>query len=215
MQSKSNDKCKCESCAKQLAGTVTTEWADSKAKKHLRLCLEGDEEHSYWTMQPLDLYQSNKLLFHQYKYSNFRTNLNTLKKSISVDNGQIKFDELAIKLESMTFTREEVTKHGNPYYDTSKARESLVRDVDDGTAAKYKNKPRELRATKPEYQCFRPYVFTKHYNRETRRQKEEVGWQHRRNLKGSRTNLTKHDRLQTVEAESAGVSESPPSNVGR
>jgi hypothetical protein len=64
-------------------------------------------------MKPFDLYQSNILLFHQYKYSNFQTNLNTLKKSISADNGQIKFDELAIKLESMTFTREEVTSHGN------------------------------------------------------------------------------------------------------
>ena len=144
MQNKSNDKCTCESCAKQLAGTVATKWGDSEAKKHLRQCLEGDEKHSYWTMKPFDLYQSNKLLFHQYKYSNFRTNLNTLKKSISADTGQIKFDELAIKLESMTFTREEVTSHGNPFYDTSKARESLVKDVNDGTAAKYKTKPREL-----------------------------------------------------------------------
>jgi hypothetical protein len=41
-----------------------------------------------------------------------------LKKSIAADNGQIKFDELAIKLESMTFTREDVTSHNNPYYDT-------------------------------------------------------------------------------------------------
>ena len=95
-------------------------------------------------MQPLDLYQSNKLLLHQYKYSNFRTNLNTLKKSISADNGQIKCDELAIKLESMTFTREEVISHGNPYYDTSTARESLVKDVNAGMAAKYKKKPLEL-----------------------------------------------------------------------
>ena len=69
-----------------------------------------------------------------------------MKKSISADTGQIKFDELAIKLESMTFTREEVTSHGNPFYDTSKARESLVKDVNDVTAEKYKNKPRELRA---------------------------------------------------------------------
>ena len=119
-------------------------WGDSEAKKHLRQCLEGDEKHSYWTMKLFDLYQSNILLFHQYKYSNFRTNLNTLKKSISADIGQIKFDELAIKLESMTFTREEVTSHRNPFYDTSKARESLVTDVNDGTAARYKTKPHEL-----------------------------------------------------------------------
>jgi hypothetical protein len=154
MQSKSNDNCTCESCAKQLAGTVATKWGDSKAKKHLRQCLEGNKYHSYWTMKPGDLYQSNKLLFHQYKYSNFRTNLNTLKKSIASDNGQIKFDELAIKLESMSFTREKVTSHGNPFYDTSKARESLVKDVNDGMAEKYKNKPCDFRASKPEYQCF-------------------------------------------------------------
>ena len=64
-----------------------------------------------------------------------------MKKSISADNSQIKFDELAIKLESMTFTREDVTSHNNPYYDTSKARESLIKDVNDGRAAKFKNKP--------------------------------------------------------------------------
>ena len=113
MQSKSNDKCTCESCARQLAGKVATKWGDSEAKNHLRQCLEGDEKHTYCTMKPFDLYQSNILFFHQYKYSNFQTNLNTLKKSISADNGQIKFDELAIKLESMTFTREEVTSHRN------------------------------------------------------------------------------------------------------
>jgi hypothetical protein len=67
-----------------------------------------------------------------------------LKNSIASDNGQIKFDEHAIKLESITFTREKVTSHGNPFYDTSKARESLVKDVNDGTAEKYKNKPCEL-----------------------------------------------------------------------
>ena len=122
-----------------------------------------------------------------------------MKKSRSADNGQIKFDELAIKLESMTFTRGEVTSHGNPFYDTSKARESLVKDVNDGTAAKYKTKPHELQACKPEYQCFRLDVFTMHYNRELRHQKEEVGWQHQQNLKGSKKNITKHDHLQTVE----------------
>ena len=88
------------------------------------------------------------------------------------------FDELAIKLESMTFTREEVTSHGNLFYDTSKARESLVTDVNDGMEAKYKTKPRELQASKPEYQCFRPDVFTMYHNRELRHQKKEVGWQH-------------------------------------
>jgi hypothetical protein len=67
-----------------------------------------------------------------------------LKKSIALNNSQIKFDEFAIKLESMSFTREKVTSHGNPFYDTSKARESLVKDVNDGMAEKYKNKPREL-----------------------------------------------------------------------
>jgi hypothetical protein len=83
-----------------------------------------------------------------------------LKKSISADNGQIKFDELAIKLESMTLTREEVASHVNPFYDTSTTRESLMTDFNDGMAAKYKTKPHELRASKPEYKCFRPNVFT-------------------------------------------------------
>jgi hypothetical protein len=138
------DNCTCATCAKWLDGAITTQWGDSEAKKFIRQCLEGDANYPYWVMMPGEVYQSNQLLFHQFKYTTFWTNLNTLKKSIKADRGQVEFEELAIKMEALTFKRGKVTSHGNPFYDTSVARESLVKDVNDGTAAKYKNKPREL-----------------------------------------------------------------------
>ncbi len=97
-----------------------------------------------------------------------------MKKSIASDNSQIKFDELAIKLESMSFTREKVTSHRNPFYDTSKARESLVKDVNDVTAEKYKNKPRELRALSINVfnLMYSPSITTENY---TIRKKRLVG----------------------------------------
>jgi hypothetical protein len=55
---------------------------------------------------------------------------------------------------------------------------------------------------------FLPIITTESYAV----RKQEVGWKHRQNLKGSKTNITKHYCLQTVEAESAGVS--PPTDVG-
>lgn len=190
------DACTCDSCVNRLAGKVVTKWEDSLAKKHIRQCLEDDEAHCYWKMKPGDLYNSNKVLFHQYKYTNFRTNLNALKKSIALYVGQIKFDEHAFKIEAKEFKRGELTSHGNPFYDTSSTRVLLVKDVKDGTAEKYKNRPRELRATRPEYKCFNSGVFTKHVNREIRRQKEEVGWQHRRNLQGSKNYVNRCDAVE-------------------
>jgi hypothetical protein len=47
-------------------------------------------------------------------------------------------------MEALAFKRRKVTSHGSPFYDTSLARKSLVKDVNDGTAAKYKNMPCEL-----------------------------------------------------------------------
>ena len=42
MPKRSNDKCTCEFCAKQLARTVA-KWGDSEAKQYLRQRLEGDK----------------------------------------------------------------------------------------------------------------------------------------------------------------------------
>lgn len=189
----SGRECTCGSCIKRIAGLIKTKWGDSDAKQHIRQCLEGNENHPYWTMMPSDLYDSNKLMFHQYKYTNFRSNLSGLKKSIASDRGQILFDEHAVKVEAKAFKREQLTAHGNPFYDTSAARTLLIQDVKDGTAEGYKHRPRDLRATKNEYKQFNPVTFTKHFNRELRRQKEEVGWQHKRNLKGSKKNLLRNE----------------------
>jgi hypothetical protein len=70
--------CTCATCAKWLDGAITTQWGDSKAKKYIHQCLESDANHSYWVMKPGEVYQPNQLLFHQFKYTNFWTNLNTL-----------------------------------------------------------------------------------------------------------------------------------------
>lgn len=203
--------CACDTCVKRITGLVTAKWEDSDAKQHIRQSLEDDEMHAYWTMKPGLVYDSNKHLFHQYKYENFRTNLNALKKSTALNVQQIKFDENALKVESNAFSRMELTSHGNPFYDTSKARESLIKDVKDGAADAYKNHPRDLWAKRPEYQSFQPDVFTKHFNREIRRSKEEVGWQHRRNLRGSKLN---HQKCSERAADESDKKDSQHGDLG-
>ena len=114
--------CSCESCTLRSSGVKIKKWIDGDGKSYLRTSLLEDRDHKYWKDSPGEVYDDNKSLFHLYKYENFRTNLNTLKKAITLEIEKIKFDELAVERESNAFPRQQFTSHGNPYYDTSEAR---------------------------------------------------------------------------------------------
>jgi len=186
--------CKCSAC--EIRGrnpaSVPT-WGDqAPAKQHLRLILTGDHTHRYWNDPPGTVYDSNRQLFHLYKYERFRTNLNTLKKSIKADRERLQFDEQAVMEELAAFPRPERTTQGNIFYDTSKTKQKLAEHALDGTLERFKGKPRELKTTCPEYDEFEDKEFRKHVNNTRQRHLGSVGWQFRRNLEGSKDHHAKY-----------------------
>lgn len=125
-------------------------------------------------------------MFHLYPYERFRSNLGSLKKTISEERDRLEFDLVAVQKESKAFPRPERTSRGIPFYDTSKAREKLLEHAKDGTLLRYRGKALELKNTCSEYkEEFGPAEFRKHVNNERQRKLGAAGWQIRRNIECS------------------------------
>jgi hypothetical protein len=163
-------------------------WAQSASKAFLRQELLK-EDSIYWTMTPKDAYSSMPALFSPFKYENFVTNFRNLKKSIKGEIEAISFDDGAVKKEKEAFPPDGVDRRGNERFHIHPAKQLLIDDIKNGAGMTYFNRPRDLRETKDEYMEFDPKYFRKAFNRQKQREKEEVGWQHRRNLRGARNNL--------------------------
>ncbi len=101
----------------------------------------------------------------------------------------ISFDDDAVKKEQAAFPLSEVDRRGNKRFHNHPARQLLIDDIKNGAGITYFNRPRDLRKTKSDYMEFAPSQFRKQFNRQKQREKEEVGWQHRRNLKGAAKNV--------------------------
>jgi hypothetical protein len=174
--------CRCGSCVLRSSGADIIKWKQSDAKTKILELLSGDPAHKYWTHQPAQVYDDNTLLFHLYKFENFSSNLRTLKKGILLERESTDFDESALERESIAFQRGPVTSRGLPYYDTSRTKKLLVREAMEGTLEQYKHNPHALKSSNQIFKEFPDEVFAKHVNREKRRVKESVGWQHKRNV---------------------------------
>ena len=191
--------CSCESCTLRSSGEVITPWLKSEAKLHIRNLLLEDQCHKYWTNKPLEVYDDNAPLFHLYKYDRFRSNLSSLKKSIKLERERIEFDEKAVEQESKAFPKQQLTSTGALRYDSSGTRAELVRLAVDGSLDEYKHRPRDLWASNSVFQDeYDPVVFGRHYNREKRRVTETVGWQFRRNIDGSKNNISRYENTQSI-----------------
>ena len=191
--------CSCESCTLRSSGKAITPWLTSKAKLHIRNLLVEDKCHKYWTDKPLEVYDDNAPLFHLYKYDRFRSNLGSLKKSIKLERERIEFDEKAVEQESKAFPKQQLTSTGALRYDSSGTRAELVRLAEDGSLDEYKHRPRDLWASNSVFQDeYDPVVFGRHYNREKRRVAETVGWQFRRNIDGSKNNISRYENTQSI-----------------
>ena len=188
--------CSCESCTLRSSGAEIAKWKNSEAKDHIRELLLGDKTHSYWKDPPGQVYDDHTRLFHLYKFTNFSTNLRSLRKGISSETEKADFDEIALERELNAFPRGPITSHGNPYYDYSETKKVLVQHAKDGILEQYKNRPRDLKSSNPIFEEFRDEVFPKLVNREKRRVKESVGWQWKRNIQGSMKRNAKHDQMQ-------------------
>jgi len=173
--------CRCESCILRSSGAAITKWQHSDAKIQIRELLSGDKTHKYWKYQAAQAYDDNPVLFHLYKFENFSNNVRSLKKSILSEQESTHFDDKALEVESLAFKRGPVTSRGIPYYDTSETKKLLVRLATEGALEQYKHNPSRLRSSNPVFEEYPENIFGKCVNREKRRVKESVGWQHKRN----------------------------------
>ena len=173
--------CRCGSCILRSSGATITTWQHSDAKTKIRELLSGDKTHKYWTYQAAQAYDDNPVLFHLYKFENFSNNVRSLKKSILSEQESTHFDDKALEVESLAFKRGPVTSRGIPYYDTSETKKLLVRLATEGALEQYKHNPSRLRSSNPVFEEYPENIFGKCVNREKRRVKESVGWQHKRN----------------------------------
>ena len=173
-------------------------WGTSVSKAFLRRELLKPDS-IYWKMKPKDAYDSRKDLFSPFKYTNFVTNFRNLKGAIKGEIEAISFDDMAVKKEQAAFPLSEVDSRGNKRYHNHPARQLLADDIKNGAGKTYLNRPRDLRKTRNEYLEFSPEYFRKQFNRQKQREIEEVGWQHRRNVKGAKKNLARLDRLENTE----------------
>jgi hypothetical protein len=131
------------------------------------------------TMSPKVAY-SMKVEYKNVEYCHFRTNLNSLRKSLKVINDRAIADKAAV-----SHDQEQLLVHqdlmrtrtiANPHHwDMSEAQRFLKLDVDDGKHCTML--PKELRMTREEYKAFPLDVFRKHIHQEVRSRKETAYWQ--------------------------------------
>jgi len=173
---------------KQVDSIDPKNWAQSSSKAFLRKELL-QKDSVYWTLTPKAAYTSKPELFSPFKYENFVTNFRNLKRSIKCEVEAISFDDEAVKKELAAFPLAEVDRRGNKRFHNHPAKQLLIDDIKNGAGKTYFNRPRDLRETKDEYKEFNKVYFRKQFNRQKQREKEVVGWQYRRNLKGARNNI--------------------------
>jgi hypothetical protein len=155
-------------------------WRYSEAKTTLRTLLENDNDGKVHAMDPQDVYRLSPL-FQLYKYSNFRTNLKSLKESMKAEKGIALADEQALLHDRTLIPKMTMTVRGYPCWEGSDAKTLLRNDVKE---KKQKgSKPAELRGTREEYKNFPLAVFRKHIYQEEYAQSGRSYWMHKKHLK--------------------------------
>jgi hypothetical protein len=160
------------------------DWKSSKEKVLLRRMLM-DEESPIHNMTPKEIFKSHVDFFTKYEWKNFKTNLKNLREKIISDRQLVLLEEAAFKQDIKNFPRNATTNRGYPFWDTHAAMGMLEKDVENGIA--YELKPKQLRASKEEYQDFPLLVFGRHVHQEKRKQREEPYWVFKRNATAQKT----------------------------
>jgi hypothetical protein len=131
-------------------------------------------------------------LYLQYDWTLFKNNYRNLRSSILTKRNAVKFDQEAFEKEQAAFPRNQLTKRGNPFWDTSDAKRILLVELkDDNIGPIISNmKPKEVHERHPEYKLFDLDVFRNHLYHEKSNLKQNVFWQVKRNRKAR----SRHER---------------------
>ena len=122
--------------------TKPPNWRNSKEKK---LLYEDISNGDIAGMPPKQVYNTRDGIYHKFKYTNFRTNLNNLRKRVATDRFAADRTQKAYDHDKPYFTKPE-----NLFvWNLSNERKLLSQDVRDGKVDG--KKPRAVRASRDEY----------------------------------------------------------------
>ena len=149
-------------------------WIKSKAKEILKKDLiDGIVNDS---MVARDVYMMHEE-YKEYDFKKFQNNFRSLKKVIKKHVGRAQVDHACLERDLEVHCRPDLTSAGFPFWDTSKARVSLKRDIDEGLHESMR--PLELWQSRNEYQEFSLKKFRDHVTQEKRRRKQNAYWLHK------------------------------------
>lgn len=123
---------------------------------------------------PAQVYEMHPDEYKQYKYENFRTNYNNLKKKIEMYQSYADADEVAVANDKRNHPTKATTPYGYPRWRHSEAEKQLKEDVDKGDHKKMK--PENYRLSNDEFKKFPLKTFRDHIYQEERDRRSKTYW---------------------------------------
>lgn len=155
--------------------TTPTPWAKSTAKRLLKADILSNKVHPL--MNAKTVYAMHPE-YAEYVYSNFRTNLRSLRLSIKKLQKRAASDEVALSMDLLLHGKDDSRvlqrKDGLPQWKESEACKLLKKDIDDGVNISLK--PHDLWLSTAAYQAFPLKKFRSHLYQEIRRRKTNAYW---------------------------------------
>ena len=168
---------------KKNSSRLEAKWRESRAKSLLVEGLTvGTIPLTSKEMMPKVVYTMHEE-FKSFKYTNFRTNLNNLRKDFIERKQRSVFDENALKNDRQIVQRGTQTQRGYPFWPQADASKLLASDLKEGRRAASSIEATSLYTTWPEYQVFPIAVFRDHVHQELRSQRERPYWLHKKEQK--------------------------------
>jgi len=128
------------------------------------------------TMTAESIYGSS-LLFRQYKWENFKTNLANLRAALAREISRASVDAVNLAADRQHYPPVTTAAQGYPIWAGSEAELLLKQDVDNNLHLT--SKPKQLRLSRSEYQEWPLPVFRDHITQEIRKRKTQAYWLHR------------------------------------
>lgn len=152
-------------------------WIKSEAKK----ALKEDIINGIVTDQKARVVYEMRPEYKDYEYVNFQNNLRALRKNIEENIQRALEDSADLYHDMELHPRPKLTNKGVPFWDTSKAKKLLSRDVKNGLHLRLA--PSELWITNPEYLKYPITTFRNHISQKVRNNKDRAFWEAKNNMK--------------------------------
>lgn len=148
-------------------------WRNSPAKKVLIAGINGGEYPDSMTTEAI---YGSQLVFRQYKWENFQTNLRNLRAALEREMDRANEDAANLAAD-MQQPNTAAAFGSRSRWVGSEAERLLKQDVDAGRHVGLQ--PQELRATRAEYKQWPLKTFRDHIQQEVRSRKTQAYWLHR------------------------------------